>query len=856
MANNLPQIPGARKKGVVLITSEEDLGKLDSCLINDTVCVQGPFPVSLKFARIIRDKYKIPVKLVLEEGFPGEPPDDLQIIHTPVKEIIGEGRAEAVKFSDGKVAGVSLVVFIDKDIHNPPAEKTGEAGFPPEFTEAAERSSRVFLDLARRSLDDAVKLKGEETEVGFPGTNYCLPLVNALLGIEVKKLRDCREVLSQAEEISAARPASGESSSVNAPGPLNKGVSVLICQEILAALAVLSGEHPVEGCSGFIPDKVLRSLGLQLVDGRISGIALILGPAKDEESAVALIRDFQSKSIVSFLAGNIQGRSLGRQLRAQGVRLGLENYVVPLGEDYLSALYAVNFAVRAPLIYGGVALGRPEETAVYLRNRIPAFTLLLGHSDDALISFGLGGMFFGFPVVTDLKMPQVAKIETTLFEALVTEEDYLKIPSRCVMARQIKTRAADLRLPVPYAAAFEGERVSEEEMRVEFGGRGVPAVELLVSSLNGEEISGGNTELTGPDIDQLPEGENSLPLAVVVEVYGRLMQKDFEPILERQIHRFLNYAMGLTHSGQRDTLRIRISREAYLKGLRLKDLGGILQVMLCSEYGAIVDKVQVRIYTESEDVEEVLSRAKEVYRQRDGRLSGMTDEGVDDFYSCLLCQSFAPNHVCVLTPERPGLCGAYSWLDAKASSEIIPTGPNQPIAKGNLLDLRRGQWDNLNEFVRQKSNRSIDSVSIYSLTDHPQSSCGCFECVVALIPEANGVMVVDRDYAGVTPLGMDFTALAGLVGRGVQTPGFMGIGKAYILSRKFILAEGGLPRVVWMPRQLKELLREGFKRRAEEAGYPDLWDKIADENSAVGLEELLDFLKRVNHPALAMDRIL
>ncbi|MFA5198880.1 MAG: hypothetical protein WC432_05005, partial [Candidatus Omnitrophota bacterium] len=99
MANNLPQIPGARKKGVVLITSEEDLGKLDSCLINDTVCVQGPFPVSLKFARIIRDKYKIPVKLVLEEGFPGEPPDDLQIIHTPVKEIIGEGRAEAVKFS-------------------------------------------------------------------------------------------------------------------------------------------------------------------------------------------------------------------------------------------------------------------------------------------------------------------------------------------------------------------------------------------------------------------------------------------------------------------------------------------------------------------------------------------------------------------------------------------------------------------------------------------------------------------------------------------------------------------------------------------------------------------------------------
>jgi acetyl-CoA synthase len=234
----------------------------------------------------------------------------------------------------------------------------------------------------------------------------------------------------------------------------------------------------------------------------------------------------------------------------------------------------------------------------------------------------------------------------------------------------------------------------------------------------------------------------------------------------------------------------------------------------------------------------------------------MTDESVDTFYSCLLCQSFAPNHVCIITPERLGLCGAYSWLDGKASFEITPTGPNQPILKGAAVDVELGQWANINEFISQKSNKNIEKVSMYSLFDSPQSSCGCFECIIAVIPEANGVMVVNRDFSGMTPCGMSFTTLAGSVGGGVQTPGFTGVGKLYILSKKFISADGGLRRLVWLPKELKDLLGDRLAKRCAEIGEPDLVNKIADETVATDANQLLEYLTKVNHPALTMPPLM
>jgi len=262
------------------------------------------------------------------------------------------------------------------------------------------------------------------------------------------------------------------------------------------------------------------------------------------------------------------------------------------------------------------------------------------------------------------------------------------------------------------------------------------------------------------------------------------------------------------HIGQRDIPWIRISQDTFKAGFRLRHFGDILHAKYHEEYPALVDKVQVTIYSEPEAILRILEEARTVWDERDARVAGMTDETVDVFYSCTLCQSYAPNHVCIITPERLGLCGAYNWLDGKASYEINPAGPNQPVEKGSCLDPVLGMYESINQFVYAKSNKTVEQVSLYSMIQFPMTSCGCFECIMALVPEVNGVMVVNREYTGMTPVGMTFSTLAGMVGGGVQTPGFLGVGRLYLTSRKFIPADGGLPRLVWMPRDLKEASRD------------------------------------------------
>ena len=720
--------------------------------------------------------------------------------------------------------------------------------------EAVIRGAHDIFKQAEDFLDQAIKEKGPAQKIGFPETAFYLPMANALLGAKVETLKGALPILEHAKSLLPKLP----SERVWLPylgDALNAGMSTLFSEEIIVALRYLYGQEPQKDCNGFFTDTIMRSLGIQLVDGRMPGFAAILGAAPDNKTAVEIIRELQKRNILIFVGSSVNGRSIIDQLIEENVQMGWDNYIVPYGRDTISGIYPLNWAIRSALTFGGLKPGQAKKCLLYTKERVFAFGLALGQLDDMKYATGAGAINMGFPVIADTDIPEIKPSGITAYEALVKELDYKKIVSRCIEVRGVKVKVASIPIPVPYAAAFEGERVRKEQLYVEFGGKASAAFEYLTTKTL-DAIEDGKVELIGPDIDQLEKDKKFMPLAIIVEVAGRKMQKDFEPILERQIHRFINYAMGLMHIGQRDMNWIRISNDAFNKGFRFKHIGVILHAMLHQEYSAILDKVGVKFYTKQADVEKLLPQAKKVFDERDERIGGMTDESVDTFYSCTLCQSFAPNHVCVITPERLGLCGAYSWLDGKASYEITPTGPNQPVLKGEMIDKKLGQWKNINDFVYHKSNKIIEKVSMYSLMSSPQSSCGCFECIVAIIPEANGFMIVHRDYAGMTPCGMTFTTLAGSVGGGVQTPGFLGVGKLYIVSKKFISAEGGLKRIIWMPRELKELLGDKLKKRCQELGQPDLIEKIADETVATTSEELMNFLQKVKHPALEMEPLI
>ena len=350
----------------------------------------------------------------------------------------------------------------------------------------------------------------------------------------------------------------------------------------------------------------------------------------------------------------------------------------------------------------------------------------------------------------------------------------------------------------------------------------------------------------------MKEGE-AYPLGIVVDVAGREFQEDFESVLERRIHEFISCANGILHLSQRAAIWLRISKQAHEKNFMIRHFGEILLAKFHSEFSSIVDRVQVTLYTDAEKVRKLLDQAKAAYAKRDDRIAGLTDEDVDIYYSCALCQSYAPNHVCIVTPQRLGLCGAYTWLDCKASYQINSHGPNEPVHKGTVIDPLKGQWENINAFVEAKSNGSLQRFNAYSIMEDPMTSCGCFECIAAVVPEVNGVMIVDRDFTGMTPVGMKFSTLAGQIGGGHQTPGFTGIGKLYISSPKFIAAEGGHKRIVWMPKQLKIEIADRLKGHLEKIGLPDLFDKIATEENADDPEKLMTYLQEIGHPVFEMD---
>jgi acetyl-CoA synthase len=564
-----------------------------------------------------------------------------------------------------------------------------------------------------------------------------------------------------------------------------------------------------------------------------------------------MAEEYQLKTIYVFMCANQNGTTFAQQLVKENVQIGWNTRLVPFGPDISAAVFALGFANRAGMAFGGIQPGDYKKQLKYQKDRVFAFVNALGEVNAEWAANAAGVINWGFPTIADTDIPEVLPTGVCTYEHVVANVLHDDMPSRSIEIRGLKVTVAKIDIPLAYGPAFEGERVRKDDLYLEMGGGKTPCTELCkMAGMN--EIEDGKVGLVGPDIKDVKKGSR-LPLGIYVQVAGRKMQPDFEPILERQIHHLINYAQGIMHIGQRDIAWIRVGDQTVDKGFSLKHLGTILHAKLHQDFGSILDKVQVTLYTKKEDVDKLTGRARGEYKTRDDRVEKMTDEAVETYYSCTLCQSFAPSHVCVISPERTGLCGAYNWMDCKASFEINPTGPNQPVVKGECLDPKLGQWKGVNDFLYKASRQTIDHYNFYSLVSDPMTTCGCCECIAAVLPGCNGVMTVNRDYTGETPCGMKFTTLAGVMGGGQSSPGFVGHSKYNVTQGKFIVGDGGLLRMVWMPKILKEEIRERLIKRGRELGMPDLVDRIADETVGITEAEVMAFLKEKDHPALKME---
>jgi len=698
----------------------------------------------------------------------------------------------------------------------------------------------IALGYAEILLSKALADYGPEQGIKYPDTAYYLPVIRSLSGEEVTKLGQLQPILNRMRD-------QVKESDVSFNMARLAGESTAYAAEIIETVHYLRyGHQHVEPWTGFIEDPIMRKYGILMVDWTIPGEAVIVGKAKSSEDLGKIGRELMSMGMMTFYCNEVC-----EQIFEAKVKVGKDFFQFPLG-NFTQVIHAVNYALRAGIAFGGIEPGLREHHRDYQRRRIRCFVLHMGEIDDVQVAAHFAAIFLGFPVICDTELPEDHQIPGW-YES---HTDYDTMINYAMELRGIKIQIVDIPVPVAIGPSFEGETIRRGDMHCEFGGGKQTGFEL-VRSVSADEIEDGKITVEGPDLEEIGEG-NGAPIAIWVKVYGKKMRDDFEGVIERRIHDFLNYGEGLWHMGQRDINWMRVSKDAFEKGFRLNHYGEIILAKLKNEFPAIVDRVEIFISTEQAKVDELIDQAREVYVGRDKRLDELNDEAVDTFYSCILCQSFAPAQVCVVSPDRTGLCGAVSWLDGSASYEIDPHGPCQPIdVSAGPTDEVKGQWDSVNEYVFENSQRKTEVLNLYSIMEFPMTSCGCFEAISAIVPEANGVMVTTREHGGETPCGMNFSTLAGSVGGGMQTPGFMGHAKAYILSDKFIKAEGGLGRIVWMPKELKEFLGEDLKKTAENQGLgTDFVDKIADETVGTGAEDILSFLEEKGHPALTMDPLM
>jgi len=727
---------------------------------------------------------------------------------------------------------------------------------------AAIRGAHKIVERAEQKWKEAMDRWGPKQEVGFPDTAYYLPIIYGILGIPVETLGDMELILKRCRLLLPPFVKEDVHLPYLAPA-LDAGMATFFAEEIIEAIRYqedpsfyVTGEDPMDGkiWLGAADDVILRKRGIEFVDGTAPGFAAIAGAAPSPEIAAKIAQELQEKNLYVFMCAEHEGVRFSDQLVEAEVQIGWPTRLVSFGPDISAAVFAMGFATRAAMSFGGIEPGDFRKILIYNKDRIFAFVLPLGYVTEEWYANAAGAINWGFPTIADTPIPEVLPSGICTYEHVVSNVPHDEIVARAVEVRGLKVMISEVPIPVAYGPAFEGERVRREDLYAEARGGVVPVCEWTTSKRM-DEVEDGKVEVIGRDLDEIEEGEQ-FPLAVVAEVAGREMQEDFEPILERQIHHLVNYAQGVMHIGQRDIAWLRIGKAAMEKGFRLGDIGRILHAKYHQEFGRIFDKVQVKVYTDPDKVPEIVEQARQAYRARDIRIEGMTDETTETFYSCTLCQSFAPTHVCVISPERTGLCGAYNWMDCRAANEMAPTGPNQPVEKGETLDEQLGQWEGVNAFVRQASRGAIDHYNFYSVMQDPMTTCGCCECIAAVAPLCNGVMIVSREYSGETPCGMRFTTLAGTIGGGISTPGFVGHSKYNICQRKFLVGDGGLQRIVWMPKGLKEEIMDRLKQRSEEIGIPNFYEMIADETVGVTEEEILPFLEEKGHPALTMDPIM
>ncbi|NLW71212.1 MAG: hypothetical protein GX061_09055 [Eubacteriaceae bacterium] len=717
------------------------------------------------------------------------------------------------------------------------------------------------MELTREAFLSAAEKYGEDYPLANPETVYSLPFTYAATGLRIKKLSDMIFAMEIMESLSENR--------TNSARALNAGIACAMGGEMMNAIKSLS--HEVTSTEGFISDSYLRSIGYELSykdssQRDIPGFAFILGNPENPKKAQSVIREYRKRGLVCFVGGKA-AESLG----AQNIPLG--GRVHYIGGEISSCINGLSALARIALMYGNVAPGDIIALIDYIKNTVPAFANIFGPVESMDIACCASLAVMGMACVFDSPLG-----EAQIADVMESAEETSPMIARSLELTGLPSEY-DKNLPigVEYSSSHKNEPDFDSiAYTVDPSLKNTCKIALIRDEALVEDNKIELIGAQGLSREENPSAKN-VSLCIFAEISGEGLDEDIEWVIESRIPDWLDAIEGVSSSEKKGELKLTVSEKAVKGGFEPKHIGEVILFMIKREFGNIA-KAQMTLIFDEQKVDEIKRKVISV-RQAElkEKLSKINDLNCGVFYVCSLCRAYCPRHVCIITPERPSLCGRIDYMRAKAMYAADKNSAIRPIDSSVCTNAESGSYPEVNSVLKQALGEEYDQTSLYSLTDKPVSGFAGAQCVVAKLPSGMGVIIADRDYKGPTPYGylteetpgektdgennegeektvgtMSYIELAAFSDEGKPRPGFISASKQFITSDKFMKKEGGIKRVLWMPKALKDELKDEINAAADDVNF---YHRIFDETKFTTEAEMLEKAEEQNHPGVMMGKM-
>lgn len=630
---------------------------------------------------------------------------------------------------------------------------------------------------------------------GFENTEYPFPIFYALKGKSKPSL----------EEIRASKKNLAHSDAAGSD---------------LLWLAELIETENIGKTKFFVGDDALRDFSLSLNNS--PGWAFLLGKVEDKTQLFSLIETLIANRWAAWgnkiFVGGDATKTLTESKYAKNV--------FSFGFSEQSTVYFAQMLVRHALIYGRVSPGDQHALSHFIEDYTPGVIFVLGELTEIEKSLVQELLTLGVPAATvkkDFGLTGKVKVAKTPRGMVTYTSKLSNIRKKYDAGFYQKMK---IKLPIPVHWSYAAEKLQEEDIYIRLED---PLSFLLIKP--GKGIKKDCVEAVG----KLSLSEKgSYPFSVLIELGNKKIDKAMTQYLESLVPSAINEAEGLkSRIDSQSVFSIHIAKKAIDNGFKIEHLGKLVLAGLRHQAPAI-GPMKVTLILKRKIIERLHSEVEEYRLERKEEIMKATEENVPVFYSCIRCRASSLAHACIITPERPAICGWGGWLRAKTRAIVEPNSRYRIIEKGECLDPMRGEYSGVNKSVAELTEGRVNRIFLHSIFDYPHTCCSCFLSLAFYIPEVDGIGIMSRGFKGTAPNGMTWTKLANMAA-GRQTPGIAGFSPDYLRSSKFLQADGCFKRVVWMNSILK--------KKVEDILPMSLRDRIATEKDVQTMEELKKFLK-------------